>query len=98
MEDMAKTLLDHPYFKDENGEIVLVQAPNAPMLVFFVAFVASRVITEGYWHQFASGAALGALLVWGLVELTRGVNGFRKTLGALALIATLFASLTGFTR
>jgi hypothetical protein len=68
------------------GEITIAQTPNAPLLVFAAAWVLALL-----WNP---GGALGtgldvvsgvALAIWAGDEIVRGVNPFRRLLGAVVL-------------
>ena len=67
------------------GRITIGQWPNAALWVYIAATILhARVDADPIkW------VATAALLVWGLDELFRGVNPFRRTLGALVLINAL---------
>lgn len=73
------------FFRDTSGRLVLAQLPNPAIWVFMVATVLR-------WSPYdARDAELrwigsGALIVWGLDELTRGASPFRRVLG-LAVLA-----------
>ena len=79
-------LVDWLFRNRQTGEITVVQAPNAALIVFLVATV---------WHHAFdirgnAGTGLtiistGALAVWSADELLRGVNPFRRLLGAVVL-------------
>ena len=81
------------FFTDPvSGQIVIAQAPNAAIDVFIAATILrwtpyDRVDTELRW------VGAGALLVWGLDELLRGVNPFRRVLGAIVLGWQIFRLL-----
>lgn len=78
----------------ETGRIVLVQAPNAPILVFLATYVLRWFTGERLDSQLIN-VGMGALIVWGLDELFRGVNPLRRLLGVTVLgweIFQLFAS------
>ena len=64
---------------------VLVQLPNAPLLVALAAGVVARVV-DGWAHDVAAVVAGIALAVWALQELVQGVNGFRRALGLVVLV------------
>jgi hypothetical protein len=68
------------------GEITIGQTPNASLLVFAAAWVLALLWDPGG----AIGTGLDvisgvALLVWSGDELLRGVNPFRRLLGAVVL-------------
>lgn len=84
---MIGVVIDWLFRDRETGRIVLAQLPNAPLIVFVVARVADRVIDP-------STAALrwvgtGALLWWAADEILRGVNPWRRILGAVVATATV---------
>ncbi len=76
-------------FEDRNtGRLVFAQWPNPPLWVFLVASVVRRVADE----RISNGAgffATVALATWALLELLKGVNPFRRILGAVVLAGLL---------
>ena len=68
----------------DTGRIVLAQAPNAAILVFFASYVLRWFTGDRLGSQLGN-VGMGALIVWGLDELIRGVNPFRRLLGAIVL-------------
>jgi hypothetical protein len=69
------------------GEITIGQTPNAPLIVFLVAWMGRRLLHPDGWI----GTALAtvetiALVFWAGDELFRGVNPWRRFLGAGVLI------------
>jgi hypothetical protein len=67
------------------GRVVVAQAPNAPAWVYVASLLARRVVPDG---AVTAVTAVGtvALVVWALDELVRGVNPFRRLLGAGVLL------------
>ena len=77
----------------DTGRIVLMQPPNAAILVFFASYVL-RWFTGDRLDSQLSHIGMGALAVWGLDEVIRGANPFRRLLGVGVLgwqIFKLFA-------
>src|SRR3954454_21984888 len=70
-------------FRDRTtGRIVIVQWPNAPLLVFLVASIAKRLLhPHGAIGTALTVVAVAALLWWAGDEVVRGVNPFRRILG-----------------
>lgn len=68
----------------DTGRIVVAQAPNAAILVFFASY-ALRWFTGDRLDSQLGNVGMGALIVWGLDELIRGANPFRRLLGAIVL-------------
>jgi hypothetical protein len=59
----------------------IVQFPNAPLILAFLCGVVAGQI-HGSDRHFATAAAYIAMTVWAYEELSRGVNWFRRLLGA----------------
>jgi hypothetical protein len=76
-------VIDWLFRNRQTGRITVAQAPNPPLYVFLAALLARRVLG-------LSGAADTALLVvqhgaavyWAGDEILRGVNPWRRILGA----------------
>jgi hypothetical protein len=82
-------------FRDRTtGKIVIGQFPNIPLFVWLVATGLS-VVTSGTLQTILGYVAIVALLVWAGDELLRGVNPFRKLLGAGVLVWTLHSLIRG---
>jgi hypothetical protein len=80
-------------FRDrKTGRIVIAQFPNLPLDVWIAASLARRVLRpSGHWNTFLFVVAAAALLVWAGDEIVRGVNPWRRVLGA-AVVVGLIAS------
>ena len=71
----------------ETGRITIGQWPNVSLTVFLVAWAARRVLDPtGVFDTVLAVVAIGALIVWALDELIRGVNPWRRALGAGVLV------------
>jgi hypothetical protein len=76
------------------GRITVAQFPNAALLVWLAASLVQR-----FWNPVAGGqdvlrwVSTGALVVWAGDEVLRGVNPFRRMLGAGVLIWTAVSIL-----
>jgi hypothetical protein len=71
------------------GRITVMQVPNAPLGVFLVARVVGALTDIALLH----GIGTAALLVWAVDEIVRGVNPWRRFLGAVVLVGQLAALL-----
>lgn len=67
------------------GEITLGQPPNPAILVWLVTALVRWIDVWPERSDELRWIGAGALIVWGLDELVRGANPFRRVLGALAL-------------
>jgi hypothetical protein len=87
------SLVDWLFRSRETGKIVIVQIPNLPLAIYLVT-TATRLAfhpagTAGQAVSLITGVALAW---WSIDEIARGVNPFRRALGAVVLIG-LVASL-----
>ncbi len=82
---MEKTLFDKT-FRDSNGNIVIAQPPNLPIIVWGVASLLKLIFTSGLTNVGLDLIAFGSLFTWAWLELFQGVNYFRRTLGFVVLI------------
>lgn len=85
--DKRHTLLG-TWFKDKNGKLVIMQAPNVYIVVWFTATVVALLLS-GRWQIAVHVVAVIALIIWAWLEITQGVNYFRKVLGVIVLAATV---------
>ncbi|MFP5326544.1 MAG: hypothetical protein ACLGHT_03565 [Acidimicrobiia bacterium] len=78
-------------FRDRrNGGITIWQFPNAPLFLYLVASAARLVLKpEGDAANALSVAATASLVWWAVDEVVRGVNPFRRLLGAAVLASVL---------
>ncbi len=78
----------------ETGRIVVGQFPNIPLIVWIAATLLAAVTSGGVHTAFSVLATLG-LVVWAGDELIRGVNPFRRLLGAVVLGWKLYSLVRG---
>lgn len=74
------------WFQDPStGEIVLWQAPNAPLVVAEIAAVVHLAGVIPDRHQVLPRIRSAALVVWSIDEVLRGTTPYRRALGAVTL-------------
>ena len=79
----------------DTGKIVLAQFPNVPLWGFILAMLLRWTLPlDPHGRQVIGAVALGFLTWWSLDEMVRGVNPWRRFLGAtvLAFIAVAIVS------
>jgi hypothetical protein len=82
------------FLSRDSGRVTVAQWPNIPLWAFIVFSVVSKIVhPSGGTATFLRVLAVAALVVWAVDELVRGVNPFRRILGAAVLLATV-ANLT----
>ena len=74
------------------GRIVIAQRPNAPLALWLLATVIGLFL-HGTAHMVVSAIARIALVIWAADELARGVNPWRRLLGAVVLVAVVVTLL-----
>jgi hypothetical protein len=81
------TGLDWWFRNRHTGAITIAQAPNPPMVVFIVAWLLRWLFSPAGRAGLALDAvALVAIGWWAVDEVARGVNPWRRTLGAIVLL------------
>lgn len=78
------------FWKDKQGNVVVYQHPNIPLIAWLLLALVSLFVSEKLadllWH-----ISLAVLAVWALLELFKGVNYFRRVLGAIVLVMIILA-------
>jgi len=78
------------------GEITIGQWPNASLLVFLGAWTLQWVLNPSPgFDTVLAVVATGALVIWALDELVRGVNPWRRILGGGVLVWHVAGLVTG---
>ncbi|MDB9509918.1 hypothetical protein PN499_01695 [Kamptonema animale CS-326] len=80
-------------FRDSNGQIVIAQTPNLPLIVWGVATLLQLIVTTGKINTGLDLIAFGSLFTWAWEELFQGVNYFRRALGLVVLIGAIAVRL-----
>jgi hypothetical protein len=79
--------MTHWFFKDKSGQVVIWQKPNLAIILWAVFAVTSRLFDS----SLAVWLATAFLFTWAFMELTQGVNYFRRLLGLVVLAAIIAA-------
>ena len=83
---MEKETLFDKFFRDSDGNIVIAQPPNPPLILWGVASLLQLVFTTGLTNVALDLIAFGSLFTWAWLELFQGVNYFRRTIGFVVLV------------
>ncbi|MGJ5628071.1 hypothetical protein [Nostoc sp. CALU 1950] len=89
---MENTLVDKT-FRDSNGNIVLAQMPNLPLIVWIVSSLLALIFTSGKINIVLDVLANGSLFTWAWLELFQGVNYFRRALGLAVFIGIIVSKI-----
>lgn len=90
---MENTAVDR-IFHDREGNLVIAQMPNIPLIVWAVASLLGLIFTTGQINTALDAVAFGALFTWAWQELFAGVNYFRRALGLVVLIAAIASKIS----
>ncbi|MEA5569431.1 hypothetical protein [Anabaena sp. UHCC 0399] len=89
---MENTLVDKT-FRDSNGNVVIAQMPNLPLIIWIVTSVLALIFTTGKINTVLEVVANGSLFTWAWMELFQGVNYFRRSLGLVVLIGIIASKI-----
>lgn len=88
MQNTETTLFDK-IFRDSNGNIVIAQPPNLPIILWGITTLLKLVFTSGKINIALDVVSYGILFTWAWLELFQGVNYFRRTLGLIVLVGVV---------
>lgn len=91
-ETKEATLFDRT-FRDSEGNLVLAQVPNLPLLVGLAATLIQYILPDSKLHTVLALVAFGALFTWAWQELFEGVNYFRRAIGLIVLVSLIALGL-----
>lgn len=87
---MFKKLYRKTFF-DENNNFVIAQFPNLPIILALVFTILSNIdIFNAGLNEVFTYLASGFLFVWAYLEITSGVNYFRRFLGIAVIVYAIF--------
>lgn len=92
---MNNTLFDR-LFRDASGEIVIGQSPNLPILIWVSATLLKLFFQTGQVKIGLDILAFISLLYWSFLEITQGVDYFRRDLGVIVLIGLIISVIQQF--
>ena len=81
------------FFKDSDGQIVIWQRPNVPLIGWLLFAIASFLIKISPWQNFLAYLSFGFIFTWAWLEITKGKSYFRRALGVLVLLISLYYQL-----
>lgn len=79
-------------FQTKNGKTVIWQKPNL-FLWGWIVFTVLKRILGGSAAEWAGYAATASLVVWSILEVARGENSFRRSLGVVVLAVVAYGIL-----
>lgn len=77
-------------FKDKNGKVVIFLWPNSPLWAWIITKIILLFPLPTYIQEPVEVVSFGALFTWAWIELFRGANLFRRSLGIIMLTYLIF--------
>lgn len=90
---MDSSLFDK-VFRDSQGNIVIAQPPNLPLITGISATLLKLIFTTDNLYTALDLIAFGSLFTWAWLELFDGVNYFRRALGLIVLLILVGSKLS----
>lgn len=78
----------------DKKKYIIYQKPNLPLIVFIVFYILGLIITKAPTIYLIKSLAFGSIFTWSWLEITDGVNNYRKALGVIVLIASVASALS----
>ena len=88
-----KRSFSEKFWHDKHGNFVVWQNPNVFLWVWFVTAVISFFMQTNSLEKIIGGIGLVSIIIWALLELFRGVDYFRRTLGLCVLLLILVSHI-----
>lgn len=92
---MLKNIWDK-IWRDDSGKVVIWQWPNIWLLAWGGFTFVSLVFGRGTLANILTWAGEASLIIWSVLEIFKGVNYFRKTLGLVVLAYAMMSILRSF--
>jgi|SRR6478672_12234334 len=92
LETKPTTLFDR-IFRDSEGNVVIAQMPNPPLITGLAATFLQLIFPSGNIQPALYLVGFGALFTWAWQELFEGINYFRRALGLIVLVGLIALNL-----
>ena len=80
---------DDKFWHDKHGKFVVWQTPNWALIGWFICTVLHTVLPDSTIELWIGHLGKVFLIIWAVMEVTRGVNYFRRLLGLSVLLFAL---------
>ena len=77
-------------FRDEKGDIVIWQMPNAPLIAWTTLRVLLFFLSDNDLSRQLTLLSDAILFTWAYLEITDGASYFRRALGVLVMALTVY--------
>jgi hypothetical protein len=86
----SRTLLN-TFVRDKQGQVVVWQTPNFPLVGWFVCAAIMRLFDNSRLDNGLSFLSSTLLFTWAYLEIKEGASTFRRFLGIIVILATVLA-------
>jgi hypothetical protein len=80
-------------WKDEQGKRVIYQWPNVWIIIWAACYIVAILHSSKTVASVLGHVAAASLVIWALLEIFRGVNYFRRSLGFIVLVLVVVSQL-----
>lgn len=81
------------FISDREGNVVIWQNPNLPLIVWILAFILAKTLPYGQLNFIAELVSYGASFTWAWLEITGGQSPLRRVLGIIVMIVIILARI-----
>lgn len=81
------------FFKNKEGKVVLMQAPNPPLYAWLFFAVSSKIVEDPSLSENLGHLGDASGFVWAYLELRSGESAFRKWLGGIVIVWKVYRIL-----
>ena len=75
----------------KDGRVYIVQWPNIPIIGWFLSMIIATLVASESSKVGFSNLSLAFLAVWSYLEATQGLSYFRRTLGIIVAMLTIYS-------
>jgi hypothetical protein len=79
------------FVSGKDGRVHIIQWPNLPIIGWFLSMIVSTFVASGPMKVGFSYVSLAFLAIWSYLEVTQGLSYFRRVLGAIVGILTVYS-------
>ena len=77
-------------FKDKDGAPVVLEVPNVPLMGWILFSLMGPLLADGQLKTIVHFLGVASIIIWALLELNSGRSYFRRALGLVVLILSIY--------
>ncbi|MDN5274958.1 MAG: hypothetical protein JWP06_859 [Candidatus Saccharibacteria bacterium] len=79
------------FIRGKDSRVYIIQWPNLPIIGWFLSMIIAIFVASGSAKLSFSNLSLAFLAIWSYLEVTQGLSYFRRTLGIIVAILTIYS-------